>query len=266
MSNGLSAIVEKLFSTPDLPALGEVIEAVQDTYGVDHVNYHAISLGLDAPVLGESIGGGMKDGAGIWRREGRALGAFSYSHEWIARYLECRYDLVDPVVTGAFGAFAAIDWGDLDWSSAPLKRFMHEATDFGIGNHGYTVPVRGPNGQFAMFTINKTCSNSEWESLLAAHASDFTMIAHYVHQQGLAFAAQGDQIMAGLPLRALSARERDAIGLIADGLSRGQAADKLGISENTFRVYIDSARHKLGALNIPHAVAIAAYRGVITPQ
>lgn len=258
--------MEKLFNTPDLPGLGEVIEAIRDIYGVDHVNYHAVSLGLDAPLLGESIGGGMTDGAGVWRREGRALGAFSYSHEWIARYLECRYDLVDPVVAGSFGAFAAIDWGELDWSSAPLKKFMLEATDFGIGNRGYTVPVRGPNGQFAMFTINKACSSSEWESFLTDYRTDFTMIAHYVHQRALAFAATGEQMMAGMPLRSLSARERDAIGLIADGMSRGQAADRLGISENTFRVYIDSARHKLGALNIPHAVAIAAYRGVITPQ
>ena len=258
--------MEKLFSTPDLPGLGEVIDAIRDAYSVDHVCYHAISLGLDAPVLCESIGSGMNDSGGVWRREGRQLGAFSYSHEWIGRYLEARYDLVDPVVTGSLGAFAAIDWADLDWSSAPLKRFMHEATDFGIGNHGFTVPVRGPNGQFAMFTVNKACSQSEWESLLASHRSDFTMIAHHVHQQALAFAANGEQLMAGMPLRSLSARERDAIGLIVDGMSRGQASDKLGISENTFRVYIDSARHKLGALNIPHAVAIAAYRGVITLQ
>jgi DNA-binding CsgD family transcriptional regulator len=49
-------------------------------------------------------------------------------------------------------------------------------------------------------------------------------------------------------------------------VSRARAADRLGISENTFRVYVDSARHKLGALNVPHAIALAAYRGVMTPQ
>jgi DNA-binding CsgD family transcriptional regulator len=38
----------------------------------------------------------------------------------------------------------------------------------------------------------------------------------------------------------------------------------MNISENTLRVYIDSARHKLGALNIPHAVALGVSRGLIS--
>jgi len=47
------------------------------------------------------------------------------------------------------------------------------------------------------------------------------------------------------------------------GKNRSQIAYDLKISENTLRVYIDSARHKLGALNIPHAVAIGIHRGII---
>ena len=87
------------------------------------------------------------------------------------------------------------------------------------------------------------------------------MLAHFTHQKMLQ--------MSGLehthPVRSLSNRERDAMRLISEGLSRSRASEKLGISENTFRVYIDSARHKLGALNIPHAVALAAHRGIINP-
>ena len=40
-------------------------------------------------------------------------------------------------------------------------------------------------------------------------------------------------------------------------------AEKLGISEHTLRVYIESARFKLGALNTTHAVARAMIRGMI---
>ena len=97
---------------------------------------------------------------------------------------------------------------------------------------------------------------------MASYRTDFTLIAHYTHQLALKLTAPPLEAHT----RALSAREMDAIRLIADGFSRGKAADTLGISENTFRVYIDSARHKLGALNIPHAIALAAYKGVITPQ
>ena len=51
--------------------------------------------------------------------------------------------------------------------------------------------------------------------------------------------------------------------LLAVGYSRAQAAKALEISEHTLRVYIESARFKLGALNTTHAVARALSRGLI---
>jgi DNA-binding CsgD family transcriptional regulator len=51
--------------------------------------------------------------------------------------------------------------------------------------------------------------------------------------------------------------------LLAVGYSRAQVADTLAISEHTLRVYIESARFKLGALNTTHAVARAMSRGQI---
>jgi DNA-binding CsgD family transcriptional regulator len=61
----------------------------------------------------------------------------------------------------------------------------------------------------------------------------------------------------------LSPREKDVLTLISTGQRRAQVADSLKISESTLRVYIDSARHKLGALNVFHAVAIAVKTGII---
>ena len=62
---------------------------------------------------------------------------------------------------------------------------------------------------------------------------------------------------------ALSPREIDAMTLLAMGYSRAQVAETLSISEHTLRVYIESARFKLGALNTTHAVARAMSRGLI---
>ncbi|MEO1364155.1 MAG: helix-turn-helix transcriptional regulator, partial [Pseudomonadota bacterium] len=61
----------------------------------------------------------------------------------------------------------------------------------------------------------------------------------------------------------LSPREIDAMTLLAVGYSRAQVADSLSISEHTLRVYIESARHKLGAHNTTHAVARAISQGLI---
>jgi len=46
-------------------------------------------------------------------------------------------------------------------------------------------------------------------------------------------------------------------------MNRAQAALVLRISEHTLRVYIESARNKLGALNTTHAVARALSYGLI---
>ena len=61
----------------------------------------------------------------------------------------------------------------------------------------------------------------------------------------------------------LSPRETDALTLLALGLSRAQAADSLSISEHTLRVYIESARFKLAAMNTTHAVARAMNQGLL---
>ena len=63
--------------------------------------------------------------------------------------------------------------------------------------------------------------------------------------------------------QALSPREVDAMTLLAMGYNRAQVAQTLSISEHTVRVYIESARFKLGAMNTSHAVARAISRGLI---
>jgi len=63
--------------------------------------------------------------------------------------------------------------------------------------------------------------------------------------------------------QALSPREVDAVTLLAMGYNRAQVAQSLAISEHTVRVYVESARFKLGAMNTTHAVARAISRGLI---
>ena len=51
--------------------------------------------------------------------------------------------------------------------------------------------------------------------------------------------------------------------LLAIGYSRAQVAEQLSISEHTLRVYIESARFKLGASNTTHAVARGLTLGLL---
>lgn len=260
MSGRLNEILQRLGTIPELGAFSDIIETIRDVYDVDHVYYYAISLGIDSHDRLEQAIETLHDG-GVLLQMGRKIAALSYSPDWMARYLEARFFEFDPVLHGAAASFDPIDWSELDWDGSGKKQFRRESVAHGIGSQGYTVPVRGPNGQFAIFTVNKQCDIDRWRTLLAESRNDFILLAHFTHQRMLHLAG----LEHGNSNRPLSNRERDAMRLIASGLSRGRASEELGISENTFRVYIDSARHKLGALNIPHAIALAAHRGLIPP-
>ena len=59
-----------------------------------------------------------------------------------------------------------------------------------------------------------------------------------------------------MPPIPLTAREREILTMLADGHTGRQAARELGISLHTLRWHTDSARAKLGARTIAHAVAL----------
>jgi len=61
----------------------------------------------------------------------------------------------------------------------------------------------------------------------------------------------------------LTARERDVLRLVADGLPGKQIARALGISERTVKFHTASLLRKLGADNRAQAVALAAERGLL---
>ena len=155
-----------------------------------------------------------------------------------------------------------MDWKTLDWSSPQAREMMREATEAGVGNQGWSVPIWGPKGEFALFAVNSTASDEEWAAYTKARAKDILLVSHLVHQQAMRIIR--DEVDG--PTAELSPREREALTELGHGKSRAEAAAALKISENTLRAYIDSARHKLGAANVTHAVAIAFSRGIIIPK
>jgi DNA-binding CsgD family transcriptional regulator len=190
---------------------------------------------------------------------GAQYGYGTYPLEWAERYQEKNYLRIDPVVAGCYQRFHPVDWKRLDWSSKAARAFQQESIEYGVGNQGYTVPIRGPNGQFALFTVNHSCDDGQWEEFTETNRRELILIAHYFNQKALEF----EPNRAPEAAQPLSPREVDAMTLLAIGYSRAQVAETLSISEHTLRVYIESARFKLGAMNTTHAVARALSRGLI---
>ncbi|ETA49835.2 helix-turn-helix transcriptional regulator [Ponticoccus alexandrii] len=231
----LDGLIERLESAESLSDLQGAIEDLRDRLGVDHIVYHWVNA------------------------NGEQYGCGTYDIEWVNRYVEKGYLRVDPVVIGCYQRFHPVDWKRLDWSGRAARAFIQDAIAHGVGNQGYSIPIRGPNGQFAMFSLSHSCDDADWQAFTERNRRDLILLAHFFNQKALEF-EPGRAPEAAQPL---SPREIEAMTLLAVGYSRAQAADTLSISEHTLRVYVESARHKLGALNTTHAVARALSRGVI---
>lgn len=231
----LNRILGELDATSGLEGLQAVSVALRDALKIDHIVYHWV------------------DGAG------EQYGCGTYPDSWVEHYISHNYLRIDPVITGCFQRFHPVDWKAVDWSGKGARELLSAALGHGIGNQGYSIPIRGPNGQFALFTANHSCGDDEWSDFKDLYGRDLLLIAHYFNRKALEF--EGER--SPQPTRSLSPREVDAITLLALGYSRAQVAHSLSISEHTLRVYIESARFKLGAMNTTHAIARALSQGLI---
>jgi DNA-binding NarL/FixJ family response regulator len=61
----------------------------------------------------------------------------------------------------------------------------------------------------------------------------------------------------------LTAREREILALLAEGLSNRAAGERLGIAERTVKFHVAEILARLGATNRAQAVAIAKARGIV---
>ena len=229
------AVFERLDRAQSLDEFQALIPVLQEAFQVDHVVYHWVSV------------------------DGGQFGFGSYDPAWAQLYADRDYIRIDPVVQACIRSFEPVDWKTLDWSSKSVRDLRAEAARFGIGPQGLSVPIRGPSGQFSLFTVSHDCSATEWDDFIAARQNDLTLLAHQVNGQALRAHAE----RAPEPIALLSPRELDALSYLGMGYARSQAAELMSISEHTLRSYIEGARRKLGALNTTHAVARGVAEGLI---
>jgi DNA-binding CsgD family transcriptional regulator len=233
--NELNVILEVLDAATSLDDLQGTVEKIRTTFAVDHVMYHWVDSAGDHYYFG------------------------TYSPEWATRYQEMNYVRIDPVVAGCYRGFHPVDWKRLDWSSKHAREFLNDAIAHGVGNQGYSIPVRGPNGQFALATVSHNCDDETWSAFIAKFSHDLILLAHYFNRKALELEPE----RAGERPKTLSPREVDVMTLLALGYSRAQVAETLSISQHTLRVYVESARFKLGAANTTSAIAKATAFGLI---
>lgn len=250
----LDDLIERLEAVKTQADLQHIVVELRDKLCVAHVVYHWVAADAGSDGKLQTFDNIFDEGF-----RGKQYGCGTYDPAWVHRYLEKGYLRVDPVVQGCYQRFHPVDWKRLDWSGKAARTLVQDAIAHGVGNQGYSIPLRGPNGQFALFSVSHDCDDETWESFIDSSRRYLILIAHYINQKALEL-EPGRKVEVTHPL---SPREIEAITLLAIGYSRAQAANTLSISEHTLRVYIESARFKLSAQNTTHAVARALTQGLI---
>lgn len=235
MPSHLEAFLERVEHCKTLVELNQVVAGLRDIFQVNHVIYHSVNSDGDPYALA------------------------TYDEAWAEHYETEELYRIDPVVLSAFQRFTPYSWKSLSWEKKPARRFFLEALDGGVGNQGVSVPIRGPHGEFSLFSLSHSCSDEEWAKFLSHWMSDLLLIGHYLH----AAVRSIENFDTDMEYVSLSPRETDTLRLLGMGMNRSRAAEFLQISEHTLRVYIESARFKLGAANTTHAVAKALSQGLI---
>jgi DNA-binding CsgD family transcriptional regulator len=236
MSQKITAFLEQLAQADTLESLENLVLSTASLFEVDHATYHSISIGSDIFALS------------------------TYSNDWLDYYVNESLGGSDPVVLSAFQKFEPYEWKTLDWSSKSARQLLMDASEAGVGSQGISFPIRGPNGEQALFTINHTTTDAKWARFVERERYNMVLVAHYIHENTRRVLSRH-----GGPMTIkLSPREVDSLTLLGLGQNRAHVAEALSISEHTLRVYIESSRIKLGANNTTHAVAKAMSQGLIT--
>lgn len=182
----------------------------------------------------------------------------TYPTEWTSRYVTNNYFAFDPVVQLYKTNVLPIDWSSIDRNSDEIKTLFREATAIGVGHHGLTVPVRGIAGERSIFSATSNRSVREWRRLKTSCKHDLMLLAYYTHERFIA--VSGGRIS---NYQRLSRREQQCLQLLSSGKVPKQIASNLQLSESAVRLYLSSARRKLGAATIYQAIARATCCEVI---
>jgi DNA-binding CsgD family transcriptional regulator len=235
----LAASVDQVVTVEDLT---EFIRKILSEYELKHAVYYQPGLAGHDEVNPISI--------------------ITYEDDWVRRYFEMGYLEIDPVVLEGFAGLLPVDWSGLDKRPPRVRQLFGESGEFGIGRQGLTFPLRGPNGEAALFSITSDLPDDEWQKAKLTYVRDVQVLAHTIHAKAM--------VIAGGPApdykARLTPRERECLTWSAVGKTSEDVATILGISEGVVRIHLQSAQHKLNCLNRTHTVAKAIAHKLIFPD
>ncbi|MNS09081.1 HTH-type quorum sensing-dependent transcriptional regulator VjbR [compost metagenome] len=140
------------------------------------------------------------------------------------------------------------------------RRHAEDVMEAGLRG-GLFIPLpgaaTGTTASIAGITLGSGLSSDESHRIIKERGKELILLAHLFHTL-----AAGDYLADRLGLQKLTVRERDCLSWTAKGQRVSMIAHRLGLADITVTKHLASARKKLGAKNLPEAVA----RGLLLRQ
>jgi DNA-binding CsgD family transcriptional regulator len=182
----------------------------------------------------------------------------TYDTAWVSRYTERDYSSIDPVLLAGREQTLPIDWMTVDHETEQARRFFAEAESYGVGRHGFTLPIRGPFGERAFFTFTSNETDHGWHKTRCERLRDFALVSHYLHDRAMRLAGRRPDHK----VRQLSRRELQCLHHLAHGAPPATIARQLNLSASAVRQYLKGASRKLGCTTIEEMIVKAALLGL----
>ena len=187
---------------------------------------------------------------------------FGDKDPWIEHYAAQNYAGVDPTISLAFQSRQAFTWEQAEHpdGSRDERRFFGEAREV-WAKDGLIVPIHGPYGEFSVVNLpcdHKILLDDQEAAILRGACQMYAAL-------GLNF-AKGALPAPPVPIPPLSRRERQCVFWMAMGKYDGETAIILGISLNTVREYLLSAKAKLGVETRAQMALRALACGLLVPD
>ncbi|NUS64629.1 MAG: response regulator transcription factor [Saccharothrix sp.] len=136
-------------------------------------------------------------------------------------------------------------------------------TTFDLPEYVYTALGEGASG----FLVKDTPPERIISAVRTIAAGDILVAPHITHRLIETYAQHHRATAIGAPqLQALTARETEVLRLVGNGLTNGQIAQRLVLSEATVKTHVKRTMGKLGLSSRAQAVVVAYESGLIVPN
>ncbi len=187
----------------------------------------------------------------------------TYSAAWQEFYQNSEAEKCDPAIINGLREIIPFEWQKVEENAPAQKTFLNIAREFGLGNNGFSIPIRDRKGARALVSMTVRHGNQKWAKYSRRYRSELVNIAYLLHER-FAQETETDQCEEYLG-DDLTEREIESLQWTALGKTSEETAIILGVSRRSINFHVNNAKNKLDTMTRSHAVARASALGLILP-